>query len=213
MDNKRILYNFASRSRPVQFARGWKSIRDLSSSDNFDILGKVDHDDPDVMNYAFQPINLIFGKSRNKVHAINRDLDRFMCPEWDILVNMSDDMVFTVPGFDDIIRKHMTGDFLLHFPDGFANERMITMSIMSKGYFDKFGYVYHPSYKSLFCDNEAMDVAKILGAYKYVDQQIFEHLHPAAKKAPRDDQYRKTEAFWNVDKKNYIFRKAMNFPL
>lgn len=213
MADKRILYNFASRSRPEGFARAVRSIYDNSNSDSFVIYAKFDEDDPRLHVYMANSLDaeVYVGKSRNKVDAINRGLDD--APYFDILVNMSDDMIFTVPGFDDIIRKHMTGDFLLHFPDGFANERMITMSIMSKGYFDKFGYVYHPSYRSLFCDNEAMDVAKILGCYKYIPQQIFQHLHPAAKLAPWDDQYRKTEAFWNLDKKNYTFRKAFNFPI
>jgi hypothetical protein len=211
MADKRILYNFASRSRPDLFLRAVQSIFQNSSSSNFDWFIKVDEDDKKVSQYLKHPFNFQIGKSKNKVHAINRNLQD--APDFDILVNMSDDMVFTVPGFDQIIRRYMTEDFLLHFPDGFANERMVTMSIMSKGYFDKFGYVYHPSYKSLFCDNEAMDVAKILGCYKYIPIQIFEHLHPAAKKAPRDEQYIKTEAFWKTDKRNYIFRKALNFPL
>lgn len=213
MENKRILYNFASRSRPEGFRRAVESIVKNSNSDNYRIFVKVDIDDLKLEEYYPHGPQMMFmvGKSISKVHAINRNLEN--APSFDILVNMSDDMIFTAKGFDDIIRDAMTGDYLLHFPDSYARERVVTMSIMSAAYFYQFGYIYHPSYRSLFCDNEQTEVAKILGAYRFHDIPILEHLHPAAGLAPIDDQYRHTEAFWHVDKKNYNLRKALNFPL
>jgi enamine deaminase RidA (YjgF/YER057c/UK114 family) len=54
-------------------------------------------------------ILLVYGTSKNKVDAINRDMDAFSKPHWDILVNMSDDMEFTYKGFDIDIRKEFYG--------------------------------------------------------------------------------------------------------
>ena len=87
------------------------------------------------------------------------------------------------------------------------------MSIMGEQYYRRFGYIYHPSYKSLWCDNEAQDVAKRLHRYKYVRQQIFEHQHHANGFGEKDALLVHTESFHKEDKANYINRKKRGFPI
>ena len=174
----KILYKFTTRSRPELFKRGMESIIDNSSSDNYHILVSVDDDDESMrQEFNYPNTTIVSGKSKNKIDAINRDIDKFG-GDWDILVNMSDDMVFTKKGFDDVIRESfnvlpdysevIVADFNLciHFPDGNRND-LITMAIMGREYYERFNYIYHPDYISLWCDNEMTDVAKILGCYKY----------------------------------------------
>lgn len=226
----RILFKYATRSRPELFKRGIESILNNVSNDNFQILVSVDHDDnsmiPMTNEYKDHPnISVVVGRSRNKIHAINRDME--LAEGWDILVNMSDDMVFVEKGFDDIIRnefffnntpsslehEYVLGlDECLHFPDGNRTD-LITMSIMGKDYYKRFGYIYNPEYVSLYCDNEQTEVAKILGCYKYVDKIIFNHLHPAYGKAIFDLQYQHTESFGGIDRETYLKRKALNYGL
>lgn len=207
-----ILYNFATRSRPEKFFKAMENIYGLSESKDFFILAKLD--DNDSSNYErakeFPYCIVVSGYSKSKIHAINRGI---ITKGWDILVNMSDDMLFLKKGFDNIIREHCGPDDFVHFPDGHVNERLCTMSIMGKDYYDRFGYVYHPDYSSLWCDNEAQEVAKKLGRYKYVPQQIFEHQHPAHGRAQTDKQYKYTESFYWKDKEVYDRRKKMNFDL
>jgi len=194
-----------------------KSIIDNSVSDNYHIFVTVDDDDKSMQqDFNYEQAVIKGGESKNKIHAINRDLN--MTAGWDILVNMSDDMVFTRKGFDNTIRWSFTRDhqidldLCLHFPDGNRND-LITMAIMGKDYFERFGYIYHPDYKSLFCDNEMTEVAKILDCYKYNDEKILEHRHPAYGKAHMDLQYIKTEAFYREDEITYHNRKKNNFNL
>jgi len=126
---------------------------------------------------------------------------------------MSDDMVFTAVGFDNIIR--LAFDNLgqcLHFPDGNTTE-IITLSILGKDFYNRFGYIYNPEYCSLWCDNEQTDVAKIVGGYKFIDKQIFEHRHPSIGKAQMDAQYYHTESFYQQDRAIYEIRKSANFGL
>jgi hypothetical protein len=87
------------------------------------------------------------------------------------------------------------------------------MSIMGRKYYERFGYIYHPSYQSLWCDNEAMEVAQMLGKYWYMGIQLFDHLHPAYNLAPWDEQYTRQQGLWGVDEANYIERKRHNFYL
>ena len=203
----RILFKYATRNRPELFDRGMRSILDNVASDNFHILVSIDNDDKN--HYKDYPnTTIVRGESFNKVDAINRDID--LIDGWDILVNMSDDMVFTVKGFDDIIRDNF--DHCLHFPDGNRND-LITMSIISREFYTRFGYIYNPEYKSLYCDNEQTEVAKILGCYKFINQQIFEHLHPAYGKAHFDLQYQHTESFGYEDSQTFLRRQKINYGL
>jgi hypothetical protein len=207
-----ILYNFASRNRPAKFFAALDNIKKLSTSNDYIILAKID--DNDTSDYSrlkdYPEVVKVGGLSKSKIHAINRGMFQ---NGFDIVVNMSDDMVFIRDGFDEIIRMHCGADDFVHFPDGNVNEKLCTMSIMGIGYYKRFGYVYHPDYSSLWCDNEAQEVAKKLGRYKFVNQQIFEHRHPAFGKAERDAQYRYTESFYNKDMIVYNRRKAKGFPI
>lgn len=215
----RILFNFATRSRPDKLKACLENISD-NANGNWYVGIKIDHDDPS--DYSFlenfdHRFVVLKGTSRNKVHAINRNVG----DGWDILVNTSDDIMFTEKGFDDIIRKSMGLDCFLHFPEEYADgqaqkkerDTISVVSIMDKAYYDRFCYVYHPDYKSLWCDNEATQVARMLGRYKHVDKKIFEHLHPAAGKGQMDHQYRKTESYYQEDKRTFERRRAMNFGL
>lgn len=224
-----ILFKYTSRSRPNEFKRGMESILDnLANRKNCGILVTLDVDDVEYqtyLNYLFGlnyegekiALYLISGRSESKVYAINRDmrlLDATTLNNWDILVNMSDDMVFTKKGFDDIIRESCEDKkegHLLHFPDG--KTPIVTLAIMDRAFYDRFGYIYNPEYKSLFCDNEQTDVAKRIGAYKLVAEDIFTHMHPAHGLAKMDAQYQHTESFFQHDKGVYESRKARNFDL
>jgi len=211
----KILFKFTTRSRPHLFARGMKSIIDNVTKDNYHILVSVDVDDPTMLQHEFiehPKVTTVWGDSKGKINSINRDVNQFKEP-FDIIVNMSDDMVFRVQGFDEIIRNNFDNlGQCLHFPDGNTTD-IITLSILGVDFYKQFGYIYCPEYISLWCDNEQTDVAKMLGAYKFVDIQIFEHLHPAVGKAQMDGQYYHTESFFQQDKKTYEIRKLANFGL
>lgn len=212
----KILFKYATRSRPALFKRGVESILNNVTNDNYHILVSVDVDDYSAIEavreyYTHPNITVVFGVSKNKVDAINRDLD--LIKEWDILVNMSDDMVFVQHGFDYIIRQQFESlDLCLHFPDGNRND-LITMSIIGREYYNRFGYIYNNEYKSLYCDNEQTDVSKLLGKYKFVNENIFVHLHPAYNKAVFDKQYQYTESFNLVDSQTFLRRKENNYGM
>lgn len=219
MDQK-IFFNFASRSRPEKFKKVVRDIQKLSISDNYEIVAKVDLDDPRKDEYYLGSPKVAFkyGLSENKIHAINRDIP---ADGWEIIVDVSDDFVFTRYGFDNVIRKYCGPDDCLHFPEPFAtkqsrlnrNDDIIIMAVMGKQYFDRFGYIFNPLYKSLFCDNELTAVAKNLGRYKLIQQQIFYHAHPQAGFGKADEQTKFTESFWKQDEAVYLERMAKGFAV
>jgi hypothetical protein len=214
-----IVFKYATRSRPELFDRGIESIVNNINTDNYFILVTCDENDVTMLNHHLKyshnhRIKFVYGHSKNKIDAINRDLHH-LPEQWDILVNMSDDMVFIEKGFDDILTKDFNNDFdlCLHYPDGYRYE-LITMSIIGKKYFDRFNYIYHPEYTSLWSDNEQTEVAKMLGKYKFCDKQIFVHKHPANDSSVvNDQQYVHTESYFYIDQDVYNRRKRINFGI
>jgi hypothetical protein len=205
-----ICFAFASRSRPAKFFECLNNLRDMAVTEYF-VLAKIDDDQKELYRgvESYPEVIVKYGRSLNKVHAINRDIDPVANP-FDILCCHSDDMFFTKKGFDILIKEHCTDDTFVHFPD---QTKLCTYSIMDKIYFSRFNYVYNPAYRNLWCDNEAMEVAKMLGRYKFVDEKILEHRHPANGFATRDMQYRKTEATYWIDKRTFDKRKLKRFDL
>lgn len=219
-----ILYKYTSRSRPDKFYRGLISIINNSSSENYLILCSFDNNDPSLSSYLdyLKEINndritVCLGESKSKIDAINRDINDYS-KHWDIVVNMSDDMVFTKDGFDLIIKSDFLQHFpkfdgVMHYPDQDAGRKLMTLSILGREYYLRFNYIYHPDYTSLWCDNEAMEVAMMLGKYKYSPARIFDHIHPAYGRCQTDEQYKHTESFYHSDNEIYLKRKAKGFKL
>lgn len=225
-----ILYKLATRSRPNRLAETLESIHNNSSNANYLVLVSIDEDDESMqkyiedkelgLGYPHPNVVVVNGTSKNKIDAINRDVEKVTEKwgiKWDILVNISDDMLITSNRFDSVLRSAFTEttDLFLHLPDGYVNEALATMSIMGASYYKRFDYIYHASYKSVYCDNEATDVAKILDKYLYINEKIFVHNHPAnVGRHLWDSGYERTETqeFHTQDCLNYHDRKSKNFP-
>ncbi len=227
----RILFKFATRSRPHKFLNCLDNIISLvADKRNYEILVSYDEDDESMSidkiksellkQWAAGNIIMARGESKNKVDAINRDIDGIS--PWDILINTSDDMLFTEKGFDDIIRRDMEKNFpdtdgVLHYNDGNQKDNVMTMTIMGKNYYERFGYVYHPSYKSVWCDVEQTEVAYMLNRHQYMGDEmiLFRHLHPAWGLAAYDEQYRASENLdvWGEDLKMLLERRLKNYDL
>lgn len=216
----RILYKFPSRSRPYKFFQSLDNIQKYATTDNYLILVTADIDDPTMFNdqvndrvKTYKNVEILYGSSTDKVNAINRDMALYN--DWDILINMSDDMEFIKYGFDQIIiddfKKSHSLDLLIHYPDDHAGAALITMAIMGKPYYDRFGFIYNPEYKSLFCDNEQQEVAKKLGRYKFIKNRLFNHNHPAWGASEADALMKHTESFWMEDEATFKRRKELNF--
>lgn len=217
-----ILFNFASRSRPEKFFETLDNIIRNCASDNYFIVVKLDEDDTTMNNpetktllFTYPQLVIKWGASTSKIHAINRCLNDGDLPDWDILINMSDDMRWGTLGFDDIIRQQMPTnlDGFLHVPDDYAKDRVCTTSIIGYRYYQRDMYVYHPDYYSMWCDDEATEVSKSRGCYVQVSGIQLEHLHYTNNaKANKDELYWRNDTY-NADKAIYVQRKSRNFDL
>ena len=221
-----ILVKFPSRGRPKQLIKTLSRCIALANDNSkISYLLTLDIDDHATNNNAFNEvlimlkanIQVIRGRSSGKIHACNRDITQVVKP-WDIVVLMSDDMTCQVKGWDDILRQEMSKFFpdtdgVLFHNDGFCEEKLNTLCILGKKYFDRFGYIYNPNYKSLWSDNEFMEVATYLNKQRYFAQVLFKHEHPANIGGVADSLYVANDKLYLEDKATYNSRKLTNFGL
>ena len=104
-------------------------------------------------------------------------------------------------------------DGVLWFNDGFQKDKLNTLCILGKKYYERFNYIYYPEYKSTWCDNEFMSVANILGKQTYFDEVIIKHEHPDWGYGINDDIHNANHKNLNFDRNLYNKRKLINFNL
>lgn len=220
----KLLFKFPTRQRPIVFKRVLNNYYDLMSNNyDFNFLITLDENDitmnnEEIINFMKSKNNLkfVFGESKNKIDAVNRDMEYIK--DWDILILVSDDMIPVVKNYDKIIVDNMVNNFpdtdgALHFDDGFlGGDKCITLSIFGKKLYDRFGYIYHPSYKSFYCDNEFTDEVYTLQKVKYIPQVIIKHNWRGD---GADALYLRNSVLGKIkptDEEVYKKRKSLGFP-
>jgi hypothetical protein len=226
----KILLKCPTRSRPDQFLSVLQKY--ISLANNPHLLGvcvSCDQDDssmtPGHIHHSIRNIarstawcNVYYGSSTTKIEAINADIASIPW-EWDIVLLVSDDMVPQVKGYDDILRNHMIAKYpdtngILWVNDGTQSSNLNTITIMGRAMYNSFGYIYHPDYKSLFCDTEFTDLCKGSLASKttYIPHMLIRHEHPGTGFPERKDQlYVKNQKYWDADMYTYIRRKKYEY--
>lgn len=199
-----------SRSRPEMaiytYAR-WKGMS--SNPSNIEYLMSIDNSDPYIDEYMeWYPCALI-GNNSSAIEAINVAAEQ---AKGNLLIVVSDD--FDCPmHWDKLLLDALEGkeDFVVKTDDG-AQPWIITLPIMDRKYYHRFGYVYNPDYKHMFADTEMTHVGAMLG--KTINLPIkFEHRHYTTGAMQKDAINEKNDATWNQGEALYLERLKRNFDL
>jgi hypothetical protein len=116
------------------------------------------------------------GNSRNKIEAINRDIDKTDY-EWDVVVVVSDDFEPTRKGWDTAIDKELPHtDAALWWNDG-RHRRICTLPMIGRKAYKATlnGVIYDPDFATVYCDNWQTDLLQKAGKLKFVDDVLFVH--------------------------------------
>lgn len=225
MDYK-LVFLLPSRSRPIKFFNTIENIKENCITDNYEIICVCEETDNTMNNdevrlkiSSYPKVTVNFTTTTGKINAINIGL-RYLPEDYQILILVADDIVLTVKGFDSFIQEDMQKYFpnldgLLHYPDDIpaAGERQITMPVMGRKLVEYFGYLYHPSYQSVYPDTEQLAVVKRLNKHKFIPNYFYQHKHPCFGKGEWDSLYTYNESFYQADSNNYFKRLANNFDL
>jgi hypothetical protein len=204
-----------SRGRPqksLETSREWI----YKAGCEVELLLSVDNDDPSIKEYLRKTFaNLVVpGDNKSVVGATNRAAkfaranvlvylsDDFKCPEnWGQLIlnefeNEDRPLLIKV---DDCLQKF--------------NVPVLTIPIMNRALYERLGYFWHPSYKSMFVDEDLYWTAHKLGALKNCEHLKFPHEHCSLGRCENDETYQRSAANWDSGKAFYHERKQAGFPL
>jgi hypothetical protein len=216
----RLLIKYPSRQRPQQFIETLRAyVANLDSPELCEVIVSVDVNDPTMQRpevrsaIANCPVkcSIHYGRNTSKVQAINADIER--AGPWDIVLLASDDMIPQVKGYDTLIRgAFLSNPCAIWMWDG-RQDRINTIQCLSRAEYDRLGYLYHPSYRSLWCDNEATDVGLRDGRLAKVPGLIIKNESPDwGGNQKQDKLYRVNNSWYQKDQMNYERRKAAGFP-
>lgn len=230
----KLVIKYPTRNRPAQFKALMENyIKLLSGKHEVLFILSMDNDDPTMNNAGMAEwlerfssltvkehptvsIQWYFGTSKNKVEACNADMDNV---SGDVLMMIADDMVPLVKDYDDIILTKFAAEIpdgmgALKFWDGLRNKTddLMCLQIIGVPLFKKIGHFFHPSYESVFCDDELTAVCKQLGRFVRDDRCIIKHVwnrnHFDYLRERTENQETKLR-----DMKRFQERKKKNFDL
>lgn len=181
---------------------------------NIEYLLSIDSDD-DVHAYkeAFKDfpiaVTILVNNNRSAIDAIN---NAAKIATGDIFIVVSDDFDCPNNWAQQIIdaTKNMT-DWIMKTPDGYQ-KWMITLPIMDRAYYNRFGYIYFPEYRHLFPDLELSCVANYL--QKRITHNIpFKHNHYSLTGEKKDAVSLRADSTWSQGEELFVKRFKKNFDL
>jgi hypothetical protein len=211
-----------SRGRPEQAYKTVFNWVGKCDKENFEYILSLDEDMYEFMKYnprfgylGFPKV--IYSPNKSAIEAINNaakiaigDLiivisDDTDCPEhWD--TSLLQQIEYT-----EDQQYAPLKDFCIKTDDG-LQPTLITMPIMDRVYYERYGYVYHPDYKHMFADQELTAVAMMTGKYIKLDLK-FPHNHYSTGKTPKDAINSKNDATWSQGERLFNERLKTNFGI
>lgn len=218
----KLLIKFPTRNRPEKFINSLNKYIDFLDDKSTQIVVSCDMDDITMQTQRirnqiaeYDNVEVIYSNNKSKIEAVNSNLDLY---DFDIVILASDDMIPEIKGFDQIIiekmkRHYPDTDGVLWFNDGYQGDKLNTLCILGKKYYDRFNYIYNPNYLSVWCDNEFMEVANILKKQTYINEVIIRHEHPDWGFGNQDEIHRLNSKNEMHDRILFQKRKEVNFDL
>jgi len=195
----------------------WRS--NANKWNNIEYILSVDKDDAKLDFYfnssVVHQFRILISNNKSAIEAIN---EAAKIAKGDLLVVISDD--FDCPKHWDTLllqacknyrSSRYSKDFCMKTDDG-LQPTLITMPIMDRVYYERYGYVYHPDYKHMFADQELTSVAMMTGKYIKLDLK-FPHNHYSTGKTPKDAINSKNDATWQQGERLFNERLKTNFGI
>lgn len=221
MKNLKLLIKFPTRNRPDKFFKMLDKYYLYLRDNNFMFIITCDRDDVTMNNdsvhaklNSYPNLKYYFGNSKSKIEAVNADIDSNI--DFDILLLASDDMEPVLPGYDLNIKNKMSKYFsdtdgVLWYNDGFQRDNLNTLVIVGKKYYERFNYIYHPAYQSLYCDTEFTLVSKALRKVQYFDEILIKHIQYSIINELPDELYIRNDKLESIDRITFQERSKNNF--
>lgn len=199
-----------SRGRPEKALKTAKKWMINAGDVDIEYILSIDSDDPQRELYEkyFADFETIINPNRSAIDAIN---NAAKISNGDILIVLSDDFDCPVNWGAQIVEAVKgKSDWIMKTPDG-IQKWIITMPIMDRAYYNRFGYIYYPEYLHMFCDTEITCVADLTGR-KIESNIAFKHNHYSVG-GVKDSISERADRTWAQGEKLFIQRYKQNFGL
>lgn len=210
-----------TRSRPDQAYNTFRNWTEKASDwNNFQYILSLDVNDSFLSQYIgctdtkwrksnaidFLPI---INKNNSAIDAINAGAK---IAKGDILIVISDD-TDCPEHWDTMLLEKLKGksDFCAKVDDG-LQPTLVTMPIMDRVYYERYSYIYNPSYQHMFVDQELTAVAIMTGKYIKLPL-LFPHNHYSTGKTPKDALNSRNDATWQQGERLFNERLKTNFDI
>ncbi len=221
----KLVIKFPTRSRPhkfkplldkyIDFLSGKHDIRFVITMDDDDETMNNDDIKSFIENHKSNGIDIVYhyGQSKTKIEACNANLDG---ESGDVLLLISDDMVPVTRNYDDIIYQNYQEVFpdysgAIKFNDGLRGDNLMTLPCLGWKLYESFGYVYHPDYESLYCDNEQTQACAMIGKLAVSGICIIQHQWMSSEDERADELHKRNESFYDRDHKVFEERMSRKF--
>ena len=223
-----IIIKFPTRSRPEKFKKVLtKYIDYLSGKHDVRFIVTMDDDDetmntPEMKEWLDSlkvPLKYNYGQSKNKIEAVNADMEGEVC---DIIIQVSDDMIPCLEGYDDIVANGFAHCFpdncgAIRFWDGIRPKEDLLMCLTVIGYplYKAIGHLYHPDYESIYADNELTTICAKLEKLAISPVCVIRHEWVPGTHEDADEMHRQQESpeQYKIDGATYQRRMALNFDI
>lgn len=195
-----------SRGRPLQSFNNIQRWIQRAASNDFEIIVSLDENDSKLPEYHDlyealpHPYTTRIHSNKSSVEAIN---GAAAISQGNILIVVADDQECPINWLPKLQRFCVgQSDFVLKVKDGFQ-QRIITMPIMDRAYYNRDKHIYNPKFDHLFCDTWFTDLAYKRG--RVVSKNItFKHNQYSIIGKPPDEIYQKNNATYESGKKTYF---------
>ena len=212
-----------SRGRPdmaIETMVNW--MRKAVNPSQIEYIFSFDSDDETLLDYTYNlgKTNYPFLHTVNDntclVEAANKGASK---ATGDLLILLSDD--FDCPNrWDELLYGVIGTDAskpkAILINDGICEAGdILSLPIINRTLYDKLGYIYHPSFFSLFADNALLEVSERLGALINARHIIFQHKHYTVGLSQEDETYRheNSSTAYNIGKSAIEKLRLNNYGL
>lgn len=200
-----------SRGRPEMALNTFIKWHSKADDRCFQYIISIDESDLSKSQYieTWNNTCLIVSDNKSAIEAIN---NAAKVATGDILIVVSDD--FDCPEhWDTLLLAELAGkeDFLVKTDDG-LQKTLVTLPIMDRKYYNRFGYIYHPDYGHMHADEEMTIVALMFGRYIKSDL-VFPHHHYTTGAMQMDEINVKNNNTWAHGQATLDRRALNNFGI
>lgn len=178
-----------TRGRPENARRLYDSMLETAVLPDTHMMFVLDGSDPRLGEYLDSGLPQILDYTDSGKNMIERSNAVVQWVHPDILGWMGDDMIFRTKGWDERVVHELTTAPITYANDLFQEHRKAQSVFMLMGMVRSLGWLCPPWSNHLYIDDAWVRLVERLDG-TYMSDVVIEHMHPYAKKAEWDDQYR-----------------------